>query len=107
MIQDDRLKEKEQFLEYFRDLPIQKLAAGWIHRGEDTITDWKKQDPDFAGQIASVKSAWARDNSKKVRSREWLLERIMRKEFAPPTQKTKEEVKIEGVILYRPEKKTK
>ena len=42
MIQDDRLLLKEKFLEYYKDLPLQKLAAESIGRSEDTITDWKK-----------------------------------------------------------------
>ena len=54
MINDKRLPLKEKFLEYFRDLPIQKLAGDWVGICPDTVTDWKKEDPDFSEQIKSV-----------------------------------------------------
>ena len=53
------LKLKADFLTYFRQLPIQKLAAGFIGKSEDAITDWKNKDKQFSDQIASAKSAWA------------------------------------------------
>ena len=41
MIKDDKLPLKEKFLEYYKDLPVQKLAAGYVGRDEDTIILWK------------------------------------------------------------------
>jgi hypothetical protein len=78
----DNAKLKALFLEYFSKLPIQKLAAEFIGKSEDTITDWKKADPEFAYQIAKAKSEWALNNSSQVKSKEWLLERIMNEHFA-------------------------
>lgn len=75
-----RLKRK--FLEYYSKLPIQKLAADFINKDETTISRWKEKDVKFANQIASAKSAWALDNASRVKSREWLLERIMKDHFA-------------------------
>ena len=75
------LKLKADFLTYFRQLPIQKLAAGFIGKSEDAITDWKNKDKQFSDQIASAKSAWALDNVGMVKSKEWLLERIMNEHF--------------------------
>ena len=43
-------KQKTKFLEYYRDLPIQKLAASSIGKDEDTIIRWKHADADFADQ---------------------------------------------------------
>lgn len=74
---------KQKFLEYFAKLPIQKLAADYIGKSEDTICDWKNADPEFSNQIATAKSEWALDKVGKVRSKEWLLERIMKDHFAP------------------------
>ena len=88
MIKDERLKLKQLFLDYFRDVPLQNLACDYIGVHEDTITNWKKEDSEFSDQILNLKAEWARKNVKSVRSKEWLLERIMRKEFAPPQQKT-------------------
>lgn len=86
---EDKNKDlKIKFLEYYAVLPIQKLAADSIARDEDTITNWKKEDPWFSDQIAIRKSEWAKRVSGRVRSPEWLLERITRTEFAPPQQKT-------------------
>lgn len=76
---------KDKFLDYFRKLPIQKLAADYIGRSEDTISDWKKDDTEFANQIATAKSEWALDKVGKVRSKEWLLERIMNDHFSAKT----------------------
>lgn len=81
MINDSRLEKKVKFLEYFRELPIQKLGAGFIGVCEDTIADWKKEDKDFSDQIELAKSEWARTKSKQVKSKEWLLERVMNEHF--------------------------
>ncbi len=91
MIEDERLPLKEKFLEYFRALPVQKLAAEFIGKSEDTITNWKHEDVEFSDQVAKAKSQWALDNSKKVRSKEWLLERIMKDHFSPRSELTGKE----------------
>lgn len=81
---EDKLIElKSKYLKYYRDLPVQKLAASYIGKDEDTIIRWRKEDADFADQVQHAKAEWAMENSKKVRSREWLLERVMKDHFAP------------------------
>lgn len=42
---------KDSFLEYYSKLPIQKLAAEFIGKDEDTITNWKKKDKKFSDQF--------------------------------------------------------
>jgi hypothetical protein len=79
---EDNYELKVKFLEYYRQLPVQKLAAAHIGRSEDTITDWKKTDSDFSDQIDEAKSEWALRNVKGVRSKEWLLERVLHEHFA-------------------------
>ncbi len=79
---------KKKFIEYYSKLPIQKLGAEFIGKNEDTIIRWKKNDKRFADQVASAKSAWALENASLVKSKEWLLERIMKEHFA-------ESVKVE------------
>lgn len=83
MIADKNLELKEKFLAYYRELPVIKLAAGWIGRTDDTITNWRKDDTDFSEQIDNAKSDWAKKTSKQVKSKEWLLERVMKDHFAP------------------------
>lgn len=82
MIDDKKLPLKEKFLEYYRELPIQKLAADSIGRHEDTIVLWKKKDSDFSDQIDMARADWAKRTSKGVRSKEWLLERVMKDHFS-------------------------
>ncbi len=74
-------KLKIKFIEYYSKLPIQKLAAEAIGKDEDTIIRWKNNDKKFADQVASAKSAWALENAGKVKSTEWLLERVMHDHF--------------------------
>jgi len=83
MIQDDKLPLKIKFLEYFKDLPVQALAGASIGRNEDTISRWKLEDTDFAEQVENLKAQWAMKKAKKVRSNEWLLERVIRGHFTP------------------------
>lgn len=82
MTNDKNLELKQKFLEYYKELPVIKLAAGWIGRTDDTITNWRKDDTDFSEQIDNAKSDWAKKTSKQVKSKEWLLERVMKDHFA-------------------------
>ena len=93
MIPDDRYKKKLKFLEYFKQLPVQKLAAGMIGISENTVTRWKDEDSDFGDQIELAKSKWALKTAKRIKSAEWLLERILRDQFYPPKI---EETKTKG-----------
>lgn len=86
MIQDDRLPLKEKFLEYYRILPIQKLAAEYINRSADTIQNWVKEDDDFSAQVNLAKAEWAKSKAARVRNSEWLLERLMNDHFASKQQ---------------------
>ena len=74
-------KEKNKFLEYYRHLPIQKFAAEAIGKSEDTICDWKNNDKNFANHLGIAKSEWVLEKVGKVKSAEWLLERIMSNYF--------------------------
>jgi len=81
-------KLKSKFIEYFSELPIQKLAAKFIGKSENTICNWKKNDKRFSDRLLKAKSQWALDNARSVKSKEWLLERIMKEHFG-------ESVKVE------------
>lgn len=100
--QQKQIKElKVKFLEYFKQLPIQKLAAASIGKSEDTITDWKHADSDFSDQVENAKAAWALENVKKVKSREWTLERVMKDHFAQRSEHTgKEGEKLFPAPIY-------
>lgn len=80
---NDNLKQlKANFLEYYRQLPIQKLSAASIGKDETTIIRWKNKDANFTNQVEDAKAQWALDHSKKVKSSEWILERVMKDHFA-------------------------
>lgn len=76
---------KKKYLQYFINLPVQKLAASWIGRDEDTIINWRKEDKSFSDQVEAAKSAWALKTSGTVKNSEWLLERVMREHFGVKT----------------------
>lgn len=77
-----RAEKKKKFLEYFADVPVQKIAASYINVTEETIINWKKEDLDFSNQIEFLGGEWIRRNVKEVKSREWLLERLFRQHFS-------------------------
>lgn len=84
---------KEKFLAYFKELPLQNLACAYIGRDDDTISRWKKDDAEFAEQVDNAKAEWAMKNVKRVRSKEWLLERVMRDNFSQRQELTGKEGK--------------
>lgn len=47
---------KEEYIRYYSDLPLQRLAAKFIGRNEDTIINWRKADPEFAEQVDKAES---------------------------------------------------
>jgi hypothetical protein len=73
---------KEQYLFYYGQLPLQKLAAGFIGRDEDTIINWRKADTKFADAVTKAKSDWALSKVRHTRDTRFLLERIMKEDFA-------------------------
>src|SRR5215210_2824766 len=73
---------KQEYLEYYRELPVQKLAAAAIGRDDDTIIRWRGQDSEFAEQVQQARAAWALKKTKRVDDT-WLLERVLREEFSP------------------------
>jgi hypothetical protein len=56
MIQDDRLEKKEKLIEYLTRMPFYRWAAKSIGKDEDTIINWRKEDPDFAERCEAAKS---------------------------------------------------
>lgn len=90
---DKNAELKAKFLEYFREVPIQKFAAGHIGRCEETIINWKKEDLDFSNCIEDAKAEFVKRKLGKVRSQEWILERVFKGDFAQRTELTGKEGK--------------
>ena len=83
MTEQEKIQElKTKFLEYYRELPNVTLAAAKVGRNRDTIYVWRENDPTFSAQVDEAKADWAMKNTKGVRSKEWLLERVLRDQFA-------------------------
>lgn len=83
MSEKDKIKElKEKFLEYYRELPNATLAAAKVGRERTTIHLWRESDSTFSTQMDEAKADWAMRNVKGIRSKEWLLERVLRDQFA-------------------------
>jgi hypothetical protein len=71
----DIVRLKAEYIDYFRDVPVQKYAAMAIARDEDTIVLWKKNDPEFSDKVKMARAAWVRKKAGKVRA-EFALERL-------------------------------
>jgi hypothetical protein len=90
---EDIAKKKELFKKYYRQLPIIKLSAGKVGISRETIYKWIKEDLDFANQIEAIKFDFALENLPQVKSKEWVLERVLREYFSPRQEITGEEGK--------------
>lgn len=66
---------KDEYVRFYGDLPVQKAAADFIGRDEDTIINWRKADPQFADDVKKAKSEWAKKNYRRV-SPDGLLSRL-------------------------------
>ena len=66
---------KERYLEYYADLPVQKYAAMYVGRDEDTIKRWRDNDTDFADKVNLARAKWVRRKASKAKV-EFALERL-------------------------------
>ena len=100
MNNNNKLKLKERFLSSYKQTPIQKYAAAFIGKSEDTITDWKKDDSDFSDQIERLKAEYVQQKMKKVTSPEWILERLFKSHFSKRSELTGEDGEdLKGIIV--------
>jgi hypothetical protein len=72
---------KQQYLDYFEDTPVQKYAAMFIGKDEDTIIRWKKQDKQFADAVQRRKAIWIRKRVINTKA-EYALEKLEAEIFA-------------------------
>jgi len=71
---------KKDYVEYFRDVPVQKYAAEYIGRDEDTIMRWRRTDKQFADAVQRAHSEWVRKTFIKTKA-EFALERLEKSLF--------------------------
>ena len=75
---------KKGYVTYFMDVPVQRYAAMYIGRDEDTIIRWRKDDPAFADAIQRAKAEWIRKRVLATKA-EFALERLEKEIFSPST----------------------
>lgn len=73
---------KAEYVAYYADVPVQKYAAMYISRDEDTVIRWRKKDAKFADAILKARAEWVRKNIIKTKA-EFALERLEREIFLP------------------------
>ena len=96
---------KNEYVKYYADVPVQKYAAMFIGRDEDTIIRWRRDDPKFSDCVEKAKAEWVRKRVL-VTKAEFALERLEKSVFS---EKSVIEVGItntlEGVDPNLPENK--
>jgi hypothetical protein len=93
---------KDEYIAYFADVPVQKYAAMYIGRDEDTVMRWKNNDKAFADAVLRAKASFIR--KKLIASKaEFALERLEKEVFSPKALDLNVQNKG-GFVIYRPEK---
>lgn len=79
--QQEIIKElKVRYIEYYKDLSVQKYAAMYIGRDEETIINWRKADLDFSNRVNLARAEWVRKKATKAKV-EFALERLEKSIF--------------------------
>ncbi len=108
MTEKERIADKKaKFLEYMKIVPIQKYAAASIAVDENTVSRWKAEDEEFGDAVEAARAAYLTENLPQIKDKSWPIERMFRESFSPPKQEIEQKVDVQGVVIYRPEKKKK
>lgn len=75
MTELEREEKKNQFVDYFEDIPVIKYAAYYVGIDEKTAYNWIKDDEGFSSRINQAKARWARKRGLKTKA-EFQLERL-------------------------------
>lgn len=73
---------KAAYLSFYCDCPIQKYAAEYIGKDEDTIIRWKNKDSSFADSAKRLKAEYVRKRWLSTKA-EFALERLDNSMFGP------------------------
>ncbi len=80
-------EEKERFLKYFEDVPVQKYAAMYIGRTEQTIVNWLREDNDFFNRVQEKRALWVKKQALKAKA-EFKLERLEKEVWKESIEQT-------------------
>lgn len=83
----ERRNRKLVILNYYQNTPIQKFAGYAAGISEETFSTYKQDDQLFLDTLNRLDADYvnARLDSLKGKDEKWVLERMYRKQFAPPT----------------------
>lgn len=95
-------KIKEEYLDYYKDVPVQKYAAMYVGKSEDTIIRWRKQDPSFAHRVEKLKAEWIRKKAASLKA-EFALERLEAEVFSRKEPNYGISFKQNNLHVYLPE----
>lgn len=87
----DRQEQKDKFVEYFKDVPVQKYAAMYVGITEQTAINWLKSDPDFFNRVNQARADWVKRRAIETKA-EFALERLEHEVFK---ERKEEKVKLE------------
>ncbi len=71
---------KLKYIEYYKELPVQKYAAMYVGKTEDTIINWRRDDSDFSDKVDLARAEWVRKKASKAKV-EFALERLEKQIF--------------------------
>lgn len=80
-------EEKERFLKYFEDVPVQKYAAMYIGRSEQTIVNWLREDNEFFNRVQEKRALWVKKQALKAKA-EFKLERLEKEVWKESIEQT-------------------
>ena len=73
-------EQKERAIEYYGAMPVYKYAAAFAGVTEDTLKNWRDNDPSFSDRLKIAKAEFIRKHGGKAKP-EFLLERLDRDTF--------------------------
>lgn len=94
----DIIALKKKFVEYYRDVPVQKYACMAIGRTEECVINWKREDPEFLNAVLEAESEWVKKNVLAAKA-EFQLERMRKEIFAQQTDHTSGGEKIQVIPI--------
>lgn len=92
--EEERQEQKDKFVSYFKDVPVQKYAAMYVGITEQTAINWLRDDPEFFNNVQSARAEWVKKRAIETKA-EFALERLEHEVF----KERKEETLNLGVTL--------
>lgn len=103
---DDITQLKDKYIRYYEDVPVQKYAAMYIGRTEQTVISWCKSDIDFFNRVQVAKANWIKKKFIKTKA-EFQLEKLEKEVFGKNSVlEVNKPIPIINLVKYSDEKKS-